>query len=296
MSLLETVFDLNFEAYLHGPVLLAAMVGLGFVVGILTGLFGVGGAFLLTPMLNVAFGIPYQLSIGSSLSFTIGTSCSGARRHWRLKNFEPRSAVILGCTAILGAIVGATLNRSLNLSVGQYRYTLVMHSLFVAVLFLTAWLIGRRHNPGVRRKALLQRMRIPPLIDLPAADLKGVSIPGICAVGILVGLMTGMMGIGGGVVLMPLLILAIGLDPHRAVGTSLGVVMFGSIAGALKHGTDGNVNLIIVMSLLLSSVCGVQLGVWICDRLRAQRLRRYFAVMVVLVALGVAVRLFWSLL
>jgi len=94
---------------------------------------------------------------------------------------------------------------------------------------------------------------------------------------------------------MPLLVLAIGLSPHRAVGTSLGVVIFSSIAGTIKHGLDGNVNLWLVMSLLVSSVLGVQIGAWICHRLHASKLRRYFAILAMLTALAVAARLLYSL-
>lgn len=295
MSSLETVFDLNFEAYLQGPALLAAMAGMGLVVGVLTGLFGVGGGFLITPLLNVAFGVPYQLAIGSGLSFTIGTSASGMRRHSRLGNFEPRSMVILAATSMLGAVLGATLNGSLHVALGERNYTLMLHCLFLVTLGITAWLVARGNINDGTRKSLLQRMP-PPRIDLPRAGLAGVSLPGLCMVGLFIGVMKGMLGIGGGVLLMPVMILVVGLTPHQAVGTSLGVVLFSSIAGAAKYGADGHVNLCLVMSLLVSSVFGVQLGARICHSLHAERLKRYFAILVGLVAIAVAGRLGWQLL
>lgn len=295
MSSLETVFDLNFPAYLQGPALLGAMAGMGLVVGVLTGLFGVGGGFLIMPLLNVAFGVPYQLAIGSVSSFTIGTSVSGMRRHSRLGNFEPRSMVILAATSMLGAVLGATLNGSLHVALGERNYTLMLHSLFLVALGIAAWLVARGTVNDGTRKSLLQRMPLPPRIDLPRAGLAGVSLPGLCLVGIFIGVMKGMLGIGG-VLLMPVMILAVGLTPHQAVGTSLGVVLFSSIAGAAKYGADGHVNLCIVMSLLVSSVFGVQLGARICHSLHAERLKRYFAILVGLVAIAVAGRLAWELL
>ena len=87
---------------------------------------------------------------------------------------------------------------------------------------------------------------------------------------------------------MPLLILVVGLGPHQAVGTSLGVVLFSSAAGAAKYGLDGNVNMWIVMPLMLSSVFGVQFGAWVCQRLHARSLRRYFAVLVLAVVAAMA--------
>ncbi|MHC4294639.1 MAG: sulfite exporter TauE/SafE family protein [Planctomycetota bacterium] len=291
MSAMEIIFDLNIQAHVQGAALLLSLVGFGFIVGTLTGLFGVGGAFLITPLLNAVFGIPYPLAIGSSLSYTIGVSSSGMVRHIRLGNFELRSTLILAGTSMIGAVLGATLNRYLQGELGPNRYTLTMDVLFFALLVLTAFMVGRSNNEHRSSKHLLQRLPLPPRIDLPGAELTRVSIPGLCLVGIMVGVMKGMMGIGGGVLFVPLLILVVGLSAHQAVGTSLGVVLFSSIAGAIKYGLDGNVNLWIVMALLVSSVFGVQLGAWICHHLHAPKLRRYFAVLVLLVATALAVRI-----
>ena len=296
MSQLQAIFDLDIEAYLQGPTLVAALAAFGLAVGILTGLFGVGGAFLVTPLLKIGFGIPYELVIGSSLSFTIGSCSSGMRRHIRLGNLEPRSMLILAATSMAGAVLGAMLNKFLNVTLGEEGYTLTMHVLFVVILGLTAWLIARRSEAARVGKSVLQRLSLGPYIDLPAAGLARVSLPGIFAVGILIGVMKGMMGIGGGVLLMPLLIVVVGLTPHQAVGTSLGVVVFSSIAGAVKYGLDGNVNLWVVMSLLVGSVFGVQIGAWICHRLHAAKLRRYFAILVALVGLCVAGQLAYEIL
>ena len=107
-------FVTGVDAYLDGPMLLAGLAGLGLVVGVLTGLFGVGGAFMATPLLNVLFGIPYPHAVASSLSFTIGTSASGVRRHLRLGNFESRSIVMLACGAFAGSLLGGKANVSLQ--------------------------------------------------------------------------------------------------------------------------------------------------------------------------------------
>jgi len=295
MISLESLFDLGFDAHFHGPWLLAGLVGFGLLVGVLTGLFGVGGAFLITPLLNVGFGIPYQLSIGSGLCFTIGTSSSGMRRHLRLGNVELRLALYLAVTSIVGALGGASLNRFVEVQLGQSSYTLVMHSLFIILLGATAFAVGKRNSTRHSGKSPLQRLAIGPSIDLPGAGLTGLSLPGVCAVGLGIGLLGGMMGIGGGVLFMPLLILVVGLTPHQSVGTSLAVVLCSSTAGALKYGWHGNVNLCIVMSLLVSSVFGVQIGAWICHRLHAEQLKRYFAFLVLAVMVLIAAKLVWSI-
>ncbi len=283
--------DIAAEAYLSGPVLLCALAGMGLVVGVLTGLFGVGGAFLATPMLNVLFGIPYATAVGSSLSFTIGTSVSGWSRHARLKNFEPRSMLLLAAGAMIGVLLGATIHGWLEATYGRggsRNYTLIMHAMFVVVLTLTAWLVARGGARARGGLSLLQRVKLPPRIHLKAADLEHVALPGIVAVGLLIGVTTGLLGIGGGVLFVPLLILAVGLTVHQAVGTSLGVVVFSSIIGTVRYGLTGHVNLWIVMSLLAGSTAGVQLGAWICNRLHAKRLRQYFAAIVMLTAVLIA--------
>ncbi len=296
MSAVEAIFDLDIQSYLQGPGLMGALVGFGLIVGALTGLFGVGGAFLITPLLHTAFGIPYPLAIGSSLSYTIGVASSGMMRHVRLRNFELRSMIVLAPTSMVGAVLGAILNCFLQGKLGQDRYTLMMNVLFLLLLTATAYLIGRpniKHHSG---KSVLQRLPLPPYVNLPLAEPTRVSLPGLCALGMFVGVMKGMMGIGGGVLFVPLLILGVGLTAHQAVGTSLGVVVFSSIAGAIKYGLNGDVNLWIVMSLLVSSVIGVQLGAWICSRLRGRRLRRYFAILVLLIATVLAVQVAQGLL
>ncbi len=84
---------------------------------------------------------------------------------------------------------------------------------------------------------------------------------------------------------MPLLMIVVGLTAHQAVGTSLGIVVFGSVAGTIKHGLAGNVSLVVAMALLVGSSLGVQAGVAVCQRWRARRLRRAFALLALLVAM-----------
>ncbi len=279
------------KAFLQGPYLIGALMALGLLVGFLTGLFGVGGGFMLTPLLTVVFGVPYNIAIGSDLSYTIGAGSSGMSRHMRLGNFEPRTMFLLAGGAMIGAVLGGTLNASVKEGLGDYWYNVIMNSLFVMMLTLTAWVIGRNKAPHRSGKSVLQRLPLPPRINLPRAGLTDVSASGICLIGLTIGVLQGMMGIGGGVLYMPLLVLVVGLTPHQAIGTSLGVVVFGSVAGAIIYGLRGDVNLVISMSLLISSVFGIQIGAWISSKLHATHLKRWFAVLVTLVAITVAVKL-----
>jgi len=284
------------DAYLAGPWLLCALVGLGFAVGVLSGLFGVGGAFLLNPLLIVVLGLNESLVVGSGLSFAIGTGAAGMVRHMRGRNVEFRSMWILGVAAIVGTLGGTELHQWLRRLAGPEHFKVLILALYLAMLLAVAWLVYRDapNSPGGR--SLLQRLPLPPRISLPAAGRPGVSLPGLIGVGVIVGLAVGMLGIGGGVLFMPLLLMVVGLSAHQAVGTSLGVVLFGSISGTIHHSLHGNVSLWIAMSLLVGSSAGVQLGAYFCERLHARRLRRWFACVVAVAAVIVAVKLAASLL
>jgi len=278
------------DAYLHGPALLAALAGLGLAVGVLTGLFGVGGGFLLNPLMLVLLGMDESLVVGSSLSFITGTAAAGIVRHMRGRNVEFRSMVVIGLGAIAGAVAGASLHAYLRAEVGRH-FKGVMLALYLVLLVLTAWLVARKDDAAGRRRSLLQRLPLPPRVRLPGAGLEGVSLPGLVLVGVLIGVLTGMLGIGGGVLFMPLLLLVVGLSAHQAVGTSLGMVLFGSITGTVHHGLAGNVSLWVAMALLVAGTVGVQVGAWACERLHARRLRQYFAAVALLAAVVVAIDL-----
>lgn len=170
-----------------------------------------------------------------------------------------------------------------------------MSGMFIVVLALTAWLVVRGGNDGRTGPALLQRLPLPPRIELPGAGLEGVSLPGLCAIGLGIGVIKGLLGIGGGVLFMPVLILVVGLGPRKAVGTSLGVVMFSSVAGTIARGLKDEVNLMVAMSLLVGSAVGVLIGANFCQRLHETRLRRFFAILVMLIVVWLAIDLVVSL-
>ncbi len=285
-------------SHLPQEVLPFALMGFGLIVGVLTGLFGVGGGFMIVPLLNVLFGIPMPLAIGSSLCFTIGTGGAGLARHLRLRNVEAKSMIILGGAAVCGALLGTELSHFLQLTLGAggaKGFEHLMSGVFIVMLALTTWLVVRGGSDKRTGAALLQRLPLPPRIDLPDAGLKGVSLPGLCAIGLGIGVMKGLLGIGGGVLFMPVLILVVGLSPRKAVGTSLGVVTFSSAAGTIAHGLEDHVNLMIAMSLLIGSAFGVLIGANFCQRLHETKLRRFFGILVMLVVVWLAIDLAVSL-
>lgn len=285
-GLAETLFP-SFSCYLSGPALWVALAGIGLVVGVLTGLFGVGGGFLIVPLLFVLLGVPYEVAIGSSLSFIVGTSAAGLPKHVRAGNVDRKTVLLLAGGSMVGAVLGDVVQDTLvDIVAGGDPGTFdrIMTVLFIALLLVTAWLVFRGRREHTSGRTFLQRLPLGPRVNLTDVGLDGVSLPGLVVISLGVGIVTGLFGVGGGVLFVPILLLVVGLDAHKAVGTSLGVVMLAAIAGTIKKGFAGEVNLLLAMCLLVGSGVGVQLGVWLCTQLHAQRLRRAFAVVVLLAA------------
>jgi uncharacterized membrane protein YfcA len=278
----------DIPAHLSGLPLLAVLAAMGVVGGAVSAMFGVGGSIIITPLLNAALGVPYSLAVGSSLGFTLGTSAGGWARHWRMGNVALRTMLALAAGAVCGSFLGERAHHWVRGGVGSERFTLVMHGLFIAVLIAVAYSVGRRPGEPSRARAVLERLPLPPRVRLDGQPGR-VSLPGVMAGGLAAGVLSGLMGIGGGILLVPVMVLLIGLGMHRAVGTSLGVIVLTSVAGVVLYGLKGEASLWIIMPLLVGSSVGVQLGAWLCHRLPAATLRRYFAVLAMVIALYLAV-------
>lgn len=290
--------DLGPHLTVAGYGLWAGLVGMGFCIGILTGLFGVGGGFLVVPLLYAIFGIPYDIAVGSSLCFIIGTSSAGLPKYVKIGWVEPKTIFVLAIGSMTGAVLGDLLQNVLIEQVAggdAILFNKIMSGLFIALLMVTALLVYREPKPHATGQTPMQRFPIGPHINLANAGLENVSLTGMVLVGLGVGIMTGVFGVGGGVLIMPILLIVVGLQPHPAVGTSLGVVLLASIAGTIKKGMAGKVNLSVALLLLVGSAIGVQVGIFLCNKLHAQGLRRSFAIVVLFAAVILAVKLISSL-
>lgn len=292
MRLLQIPSSLTISA----PVLYGGVILLGLFIGLLTGLFGVGGGFLVVPLLNVLLGVPYRIAVGSSLFFIVGTSAFALPAHIRERNFEPKAVLYLSAGSILGALCGDLVQDFLVYAVSGGRaetFEVWMHGLFLALLFVTAILLLRPvrdpYGEGhARPRTPIQQLPLPPYTKLEQEGLAGVSIPGLIGIGFLIGILTGLLGVGGGVLFMPVLLLVIGLRPKLAVGTSLGVVLTASIAGLLKKllSAQPKVSLPLTLMLFVGSMVGVRAGIRILKRIEGGKIRQYF-VIVVFLAIGI---------
>jgi uncharacterized membrane protein YfcA len=260
------------------PLLLPGLSFLGFCVGFLTGMFGIGGAFITTPVMILAFGISPTTAVGCSMGFTLVNGGVGLKRHRGLGNFEPKAMWPLAIFACVGTFTGFRFHHSLADAWGDQFDTLV-NGMFCVILLPISFLVWWQSDKSLG-KPLLSRLRVPPMIRLNQKELPLVSATLLASIGLTIGVFKGMLGIGGGIILVPLLILIVGMTPHRAVGTSLGMVVFSSVIGTLLFAIDGSIDYVVVLAMLVGSLIGVLLGTRSCNILPAVRLKRLLSILI----------------
>jgi uncharacterized membrane protein YfcA len=282
-----------------------SIVLLGLLIGFLIGLFGVGGGFLLTPLLKVVFGIPYPVAVGSSLLQIFINSLIATFRHWRNQKVDVKLGLILAAGAVAGTEVGVRILTLLKQSAPVLinnrpflRVDLVLNVLFLILLSAVAVLILLETARSTTTQEVstavsrwLRAIRLRPALYFPRSGIASFSIWIPILLALFVGILTGLMGVGGGFVNFPLLIYVIGVPTHIAVGTSVFQVLLASGYGAARHVFLGNVEIILVAILFAGSFAGVQLGVKVSQVLGGRSIRRYFALVV---AQGVAL-VIWDL-
>lgn len=259
---------------------------LGTVVGLVAGMFGVGGGFLLTPLLSVVFGVPLPIAVGTGLCQMIGTSTAALLRHRKLGNGEVRFDVLMLAGSAVGALAGARTVSELEKAgttdvVGRQLpiVSVALYAGYAALLLATSWLMWRQAAaPPGARAAPLTRFRHGPQIRLPNTGLT-LSPFAISYVGVLLGFLSGLLGIGGGVALMPILIYGFGFPIRQAAGTGILALLVTVTVGTVQHAIDGHVHLGLAAVLLVGSTISAQFGALLTRRMQPRVLRRAFAVL-----------------
>lgn len=287
-SVLDYIFP-EFVANYSGVTLFIILVVMGLVVGLLAGLFGVGGGFLLVPLMNILLGIPMEMAAGSATCYIIGTSSTGFIKQVRNKNVEFRVFIFIAIGSALGAVLGDMLQNSLITTVAngdKEAFEKIMLVVFFILLLIIASIMFFAPERDNSKKTLLQGVRLGFTIDLYKSNIHGVSVLGLFLIGLTGGVLTGLLGISGGVLFVPILVIGVGLGAHMATGTSLGVVLAASISAVIKKGLSGSgkVNLSIALSLLVASAIGVQTGIYLSSRVHSTKLKKYFSIIVLLAA------------
>lgn len=268
------------------------IVLLGALTGILSGLFGVGGGFLTTPLL-IFYGIPPTVAAASASTQVTGASVSGVLAHSKRNGVDYKLGAVTVVGGLLGAAIGALLFRFFQ-SIGQID--VVINILYVVMLGGIGTLMAkealgvilpkqegevsaapkRRHHPLVTALPLRWRFYRSGLYISPLAPL---------FLGVIVGILTMLMGVGGGFILVPAMLYILGMSAGVVVGTSLFNILFVTIATTMMHAlTTQAVDIVLAGLLLFGSVTGAQLGTLIAQKAKPEWLRLILAATVLLVA------------
>lgn len=279
-------------------------IGAGFIIGILSGLFGVGGGFVLVPLLNVVFNVPYNIAIGSNLLQMVGTSTASTLKHRSYGHIDYKLAGFILMGSIIGVELGARVlmwlkkigtNVIYGTSINKMDFWIniiyiILLSLVGTSMFLESKKAKKRPSRGGVVDTIfsqkIQNAKIPPLISLPVSNIEYISIFYLIVLGFGVGICCGLLGIGGAFILNPALIYLIGVPTSIAIGTSLFQTIFVSGYGGLTHFLKGNVDFALVACVLVGSLVGSQLGAKIQHRLRGAYIRYYFS-LVIFVAVAI---------
>ena len=276
------------------------IIGLGGIVGLLTGMLGVGGGFLTTPIL-IFYGIPPAVAVASSATQITGTSVSGLLAYRRRKGVDYRMGAVLIAGGTVGAIVGGFLFRLLQ-ELGQIDtaiallYVILLGSIGLLMARESASSLGlfkpserarapRRHNPITAVLPMRWRFYQSGLYISPLAPL---------ALGFVAGVLTVLLGVGGGFIVVPAMIYLLGMSAQVVVGTSLMQILAVTAATTLIHSiTTKSVDIVLAVLLLLGSVVGAQFGARFAQRIKPELLRLILAVVVLAVAFRMALSLGW---
>ena len=261
------------------------LAGLGLVVGFLAGLLGVGGGFLLTPLL-MSLGVPPMSAIGSDIAHFAGMASSGTYHHWRAGNVDVKFGAFLMAGGISGFLGGAVCKGALC---ARGSFGLWVRVFYVVLLgVIGGYMLFETSRPEKGERSRLSRLlgRLPGAVEFPVSGVRmNPAVP--VAIGALVGVFATMMGIGGGVIFVPLLIYVLGLPTRAAVGTSLfqicGVSLVGTVIESKVNSVHRPVDALLALLLLAGSSVGVRAGAWVSVRTGAKKLRRVFALLVLAV-------------
>lgn len=266
------------------------ILGLGGGVGFMSGLFGVGGGFLMTPLL-IFLGVPPTVAVGTEANQIVASSVSGVLAHWRRGNVDVKMGVILTIGGFIGSTAGVYIFRWLR---GLGQIDLAISLLYVVFLGIVGSLMMVESLQALLRKggdaaAIAKKPRrrwaeaLPFKMHFARSQLHvSALLPG--AIGLLVGILAALMGVGGGFIMVPAMIYLLGMPTAVVVGTSLFQIIFVTANATFLQSTmNHTVDVVLALLLLLGGVIGAQVGARFGARLRGEQLRSLLALMVLAV-------------
>lgn len=281
--------------YLYLPVALTSInilipVGLGLAVGLLSGLFGVGGGFLLTPLL-IMFGIPSTVAAATDSNQIVAASTSGTYAHWRVGNVDFKMGLYLLLGGFLGGLGGVQLIKVLKATgnadfVIKITYVLML-GIVGSYMFMESLRSMRKKKTELHDEkesaftAFLKKLPLQTRFEKSGVT-HSLLLPVIF--GGFVGILAAIMGVGGGFLMVPVMVYILRMPMHVVVGTSLFQILFNCIEVTfLQATTNHNVDFILAVLLLLGSTIGAQVGTVFGRKLKGEQLKIILASIVLLV-------------
>jgi uncharacterized membrane protein YfcA len=280
------------------------LAGVGFLVGLLGGFFGVGGGFLAGPMMFLA-GVPMNFVVGTDLAHMTGKSVVAARRHRVLGHVDIKLGLLMVLGTVPGIELGARIIEGLETTgnvdvvVGwAYIAILIVIGAFTAWESLRALHMVRTEQMDAKEALAFQNvsrrirlLNLPPQVSLPASGIESISVWIVLLVSFLTGLLAGVLGVGGGFIRMPMMVYLIGVPTHVAVGTDLFEVVISAGYGTITHALKGNVDILIALVMQTGAAVGAQLGATATRFFAGPRIRLFFSILPFIGAILTALKL-----
>jgi len=272
------------------------LLGIGGIVGILSGMFGVGGGFLITPLLFFV-GIPPAVAVATSANQVVASSVSGVLAHLKRRSVDLKMGGVLLVGGVIGAAAGVQVFNILRQR-GQVDLLVELcYVIFLGIIGSLMFVESLRALRKTRNGALPPRRKhnwvhnLPLKMKFRTSGLYISVIPPVL-VGLLVGLLSAVMGVGGGFIMVPAMIYLLGMPTKVVIGTSLFQIIFVTGFATIMHATTNRtVDLILALFLLLGGVIGAQIGTQVGTKLKAEQLRILLAAIVLAVCGKIALDL-----
>ena len=247
----------------------------GFLIGTVASMVGVGGGVFIVPLLTLLCGFSTSEAVGTSLATIIFTSLASTANYSRQKRIYYKTGLVLAITTVPGAYLGAYLTeiiqeRLLGLIFGAFLFFVALRMIFKLNLFKS------EHSDTEKRHAIDSECS---LFERKNKVLVGVVL------GFFGGLSSGLLGIGGGSLMVPIMVLAMGMPMHITVATSMFTMIFTSTSGVIEHFRLDHINIEYAFLLVLGTIFGAQLGAYASKRISGRNLRRIFGLVLIIVSI-----------
>lgn len=294
--------------YMYLPIALASVnyllvVGLGLAVGLLSGLFGVGGGFLMTPLLMM-IGIPPTIAAATDANQIVAASASGTFAHWRLGNVDFKMGLFLLIGGFVGGAFGVQIIKLLRATGGadfliKMTYVVMLGGVGSFMFFESLHAMRKSKNtpasgatdsqPTEPKKGMLSFLPMQTYF-VKSGVTHSALVP--IALGTFVGILAAIMGVGGGFLMVPVMIYMLRMPMHVVVGTSLFQIMFTCMEVTfLQSYSNHTVDFLLALLLLIGSVFGAQIGTLLGKKLKGEQLRILLAILVLAVTVKIVLGL-----